>query len=127
MRSGALYHDGRPASEGRIALRVQDRTIGQNAAVNTTRHLRIAGRVQGVGFRDALRAEALAQGLAGWVRNRADGSVEAVLQGEPAAVDAVAAWARRGPWAARVDRVDDRAATGDLARPYPSFERLPTA
>jgi acylphosphatase len=92
-----------------------------------TRHLRITGRVQGVGFRDALRAEARARGLAGWVRNRSDGSVEAVLQGEAPAVDAVVAWARRGPPAARVDRIDDLVATGELARPYPSFERLPTA
>lgn len=93
----------------------------------TTRHLRIIGRVQGVGFREALRAEALALGLVGWVRNRSDGSVEALLQGEAAAVDAVAAWARRGPPAARVDRVDERVAAGEQARPYPAFERLPSA
>ncbi len=95
--------------------------------MTTTRRLRISGRVQGVGFREALRAEALARGLTGWVRNRSDGTVEALLQGEPAAVDAVAAWARRGPPAARVERVDDHAATGDLASPRASFERLPTA
>jgi len=95
--------------------------------MRATRHLRIAGRVQGVGYREALRAEAIARNLSGWVRNRADGSVEAVLQGETAAVNAVVAWARRGPPAARVDRVDDTLATGELARSYSSFERLPTA
>jgi acylphosphatase len=94
--------------------------------MNTSRHLRISGRVQGVGYRDALRAEARAQGLTGWVRNRSDGSVEALLQGDAPAVDAVAAWARRGPPAALVDRVDERMATGELARPCSSFERLPT-
>ncbi len=90
-----------------------------------TRHLRIAGRVQGVGYRDALRREALARGVSGWVRNRGDGMVEAVVQGEPAAVAALIAWARRGPPAARVDRVEDSAAGGDPARAYAGFERAP--
>lgn len=92
-----------------------------------TCHLRIAGRVQGVGYRDALRSEALASGIAGWVRNRRDGTVEAVLQGAPAAVDAVIAWARHGPPAARVNGVDVQAAQGELDRPYSGFEFLPTA
>ena len=91
-----------------------------------TCHLRIAGRVQGVGYRDALRTEALANGIAGWVRNRRDGTVEAVLQGAPAAVDSVIEWARRGPPAARVNGVDVRAAQGALDRPYSGFEFLPT-
>ena len=92
-----------------------------------TYHLRIAGRVQGVGYRYALRTEALANGVSGWVRNRRDGTVEAVLQGAPAAVDAVIAWARRGPPAARVDGIDARAAQGELDRPYRGFDCLPTA
>jgi len=92
-----------------------------------TYHLRIAGRVQGVGYRDALRTEAVANGIAGWVRNRRDGTVEAVLQGAPVAVDAVIAWARRGPPAARVNGVDVQAAQGELDRPYSGFEFLPTA
>ena len=92
-----------------------------------TRHLRIYGRVQGVGYRDALRRVALARGLAGWVRNRRDGTVEAVLQGDPLAVEAVVAWARRGPPAARVDRLEVEEAGGEIARPYRGFELLPTA
>jgi acylphosphatase len=95
--------------------------------MRVTRHLRIAGRVQGVGYRDALRDQAIAQGVAGWVRNRRDGSVEAVLQGEAAAVEAVLAWARRGPPAAHVDHVEAQAAQGELDRHYAGFEWLPTA
>ncbi len=64
------------------------------------------GRVQGVSFRDALRREALRQDVAGWARNRPDGTVEAVFEGELAAVERLVALARRGPPAARVDRLD---------------------
>jgi len=92
-----------------------------------TRHLRISGRVQGVGYRDALRREALARGLAGWVRNRRDGTVEAVVQGDPSAVDAMIAWARRGPPAARVEQVDAREPAAEFDRAYAGFEQLPTA
>ena len=87
----------------------------QNSVMGMTSHLRITGRVQGVGFRDALLREALARGLAGWVRNRRDGSVEAVLQ-----------WAQRGPPAARVDHVEALPAQGEFNRPYAGFEWLPT-
>lgn len=92
-----------------------------------TRHLRIHGRVQGVGYRDALRREALRHGLGGWVRNCRDGTVEAVLQGEASAVEAVTGWARHGPPAARVDRVDEQPAQEQSDRPYAGFEMLPTA
>jgi acylphosphatase len=71
-----------------------------------TRQIRVRGRVQGVGFRYSLRDEARRLGLAGWVRNRADGSVEALAQGDAAAVEALVAWARHGPRGARVDRLD---------------------
>lgn len=91
-----------------------------------TRLLRITGRVQGVGFRDALRAQALARGLSGWVRNRRDGSVEAVLQGPEDAVAEVARWARLGPQAARVSDVRAEPATGELDRAYEGFDWLPT-
>jgi len=66
----------------------------------------VQGRVQGVGFRYALRAEAEDLRLRGWVRNRRDGSVEAEVSGDDAAVSALLDWARRGPSLARVDRVE---------------------
>ena len=92
-----------------------------------TLHLSIAGRVQGVGYRESLRAEALSQGVSGWVRNRRDGSVEAVVQGSADAVNALIAWARQGPPAARVTQLDARPASGEFDRPYVGFERLPSA
>jgi len=70
-----------------------------------TRHLSIHGRVQGIGFRWSLSAQAKALGLSGWVRNRRDGSVEALIHGDAEAVEALTAWAYRGPPGARVDRV----------------------
>lgn len=86
-------------------------------------HLLIHGRVQGVCFREAMRIEAERLGVTGWVRNLRDGSVEAVVQGPPAAVDAIIAWARRGPPAAEVARVDIAPAEGRFS----AFERRPTA
>ena len=69
------------------------------------RLLRIRGLVQGVGYRNALHLEATHLGLAGWVRNRSDGSVEALAAGPAPALDQLVAWARRGPPAARVAEV----------------------
>jgi len=92
-----------------------------------TVHLRISGRVQGVNYREAMRLEGERLGVTGWVRNRADGTVEAVVQGAPALVDEMVAWARRGPTPARVDSVHVRPADGEFARAYLEFRRLPSA
>ena len=94
--------------------------------MDLTRYLRISGRVQGVGSRYSLLAEAKAHGLAGWVRNRRDGSVEALLQGEAGAVATVVAWARRGPPGAHVERLDEGAVPAEFDRRYAGFEQLPT-
>ena len=95
-------------------------------AKRVTRHLRIAGRVQGVGYRYALRTEAQHSGITGWVRNRRDGTVEAVVQGSPDAVAIILAWAKHGPPAARVTEVSAPAASGEFERHYGGFELLPT-
>jgi acylphosphatase len=89
-----------------------------------TQRLRITGRVQGVGFRYALQSEAESLGLAGWVRNRSDGSVEALAQGAPQALEALAAWARRGPSAAQVTGLQIEATEEEV--PYGRFELRPT-
>lgn len=65
----------------------------------------VTGRVQGVWFRDSCRREARARAVAGFVLNREDGSVEAVFEGAPAAVEALVAWCHSGPSGARVDQV----------------------
>lgn len=70
------------------------------------RRVVVHGRVQGVFFRDSTRREAESAGVAGWVANRADGAVEAVLEGEPDAVKRVVAFLRRGPRRAEVSRVE---------------------
>ena len=69
-------------------------------------HVLIEGRVQGVFFRASTRDEARARGLAGWVRNLADGRVEAVFEGDKAVVDNMLAWCRKGPAYAYVDQID---------------------
>jgi acylphosphatase len=87
-----------------------------------TRRLVIRGRVQGVWFRESMRVEAEGLGVTGWVRNRLDGSVEAVVQGPAAAVEAIIAWARRGPEAAHVEGMEVAEAGGEFER----FEKRPT-
>jgi len=92
-----------------------------------TRQIRVNGVVQGVGFRDALRDEALRLGVSGWVRNRVDGSVEALLQGDEAAVEQLLDWARRGPALARVEKLQEQPVEAGFDRPYARFDRWPTA
>jgi len=86
------------------------------------KHLKISGWVHGVGFRYSLAAEAERLGVTGWVRNRRDGTVEAVLGGEPEAVEAALAWARRGPPSARVTDVQVEEFPGT----FEGFELRPT-
>ncbi len=84
----------------------------------------ISGRVQGVWFRGWTVDEATARGLSGWVRNCRDGTVEAVFEGAPEAVDAMVAACRTGPPAARVDHVERLAHDDPVA---PGFHSRPTA
>jgi acylphosphatase len=70
------------------------------------RRLIVHGQVQGVGFRWAIARAAESRGVSGWVTNRADGTVEALLEGEPEAVESVVRLAREGPRGAQVERVD---------------------
>jgi acylphosphatase len=74
--------------------------------VRTAVELTVTGRVQGVNFRYYTEREAGRLGVAGWVRNEPDGSVACHVEGDPDAVDALVAWCRQGPPAARVARVD---------------------
>jgi acylphosphatase len=66
----------------------------------------VSGRVQGVFFRDSVRRRAEAVGVAGWVRNTPEGTVEAVFEGDPGAVDELVEFCRRGPSRAEVTSVD---------------------
>jgi len=70
------------------------------------RRVVVSGRVQGVGFRAATWSKAEACGVAGWVRNRPDGSVEAAFEGDPEAVEALVGFCRAGPRLARIERVE---------------------
>jgi acylphosphatase len=88
------------------------------APFKKTLRLVIHGRVQGVFFRDSMQREAQNLGVAGWVRNRSDGTVEASVQGELASVDAIVCWAQRGPQHAQVERVE----IGPDDGMYTSFE-----
>ena len=89
-----------------------------NTPAHKTLHLMIHGHVQGVYFRQSMHNEARSLEVCGWVRNRSDGTVEAVIHGAPAAVDAVVSWAQQGPQLARVERVDIYPTDGD----YSNFE-----
>jgi acylphosphatase len=86
------------------------------------RHLQIFGHVQGVGYRYHFSEQARSLGVTGWVRNRRGGSVEAVIEGTPEAVETMVAWARVGPPSAQVERVELGAASGG----FTGFELWPT-
>ena len=83
------------------------------------RRLVITGKVQGVWYRASMAREAQALGVTGWVRNRSDGSVEAVVAGTEEQVAAIMNWARRGPPAAVVEHVAVEMGSGD----YSGFEQ----
>ena len=87
------------------------------------RHVTIRGRVQGVGFRYWTRRTAAARGLEGWVRNRRDGSVEALLIGGPEAIAAVVEACRNGPPLAQVSDIAESADADDGSL---TFRQLPT-
>jgi acylphosphatase len=89
-------------------------------------HLRITGTVQGVGYRYAFEREAQLLKLCGWIRNRLDGSVEAMVQGNPAAIEKIVVWARRGPASAQVRDVAITDAD-DTSMQINRFDILPTA
>ncbi len=87
------------------------------------RRLIIRGVVQGVGFRYSMVAQARLLGVTGWVRNRRDGSVEAMIAGDAAQVAEILAWSRIGPAGAAVDEVRVESVTGNFS----GFDLLPTA
>ena len=97
--------------------------------IDAIRHVAIRGRVQGVGYRYWVEQQARASGLEGWVRNRRDGSVEALFAGPADVVSDLVALSRRGPSSARVDTVQEEPASADalnLRRPGERFSVLPT-
>ena len=96
---------------------------------NAIRHVTIRGRVQGVGYRAWVEHQARRRHLEGWVRNRRDGSVEAVFVGPEDVVTEMIAACRRGPSSARVDAVQDETGNPDLLklrRAGETFSVLPT-
>jgi acylphosphatase len=88
------------------------------------RHVRVRGRVQGVGFRMFVEDAAAMHGVEGWVRNRRDGSVEAVFAAAPEAVRAAVEACRRGPRGSWVEALDESEATPDLLAQRHSGERF---
>ncbi len=117
---------GNPPASGRTAVRLAVRGVIKRRACRKTKNLVrrviVEGFVQGVGYRDFVRRAALRLGVSGWVRNRADGSVEALVVGAPADIEALLAEMRRGPRGAMVTSLrlaepggQDEAKTGTFA------------
>lgn len=90
----------------------------------TAKRLRIAGAVQGVGYRQWMVRQAVELGVSGWVRNRGDGTVEALVHGDAAAVEELLRRCRRGPAAAVVTLIREDWAEPDT---NPGFRSMPTA
>ena len=96
---------------------------------NALRHVTIRGRVQGVGYRYFVERQAQSRDLEGWVRNRRDGSVEAVFSGSADAATTMIEACRRGPSSARVEALQDEAGNPDMLNLREAGERfsvLPT-
>lgn len=87
--------------------------------------VRVHGRVQGVGYREACVRQARRLGVGGWVRNRADGTVEVLMQGPAPALAQLRDWLQQGPPAAWVERVEVQP-LGAAEALHPGFERRPT-
>jgi len=87
-----------------------------------TLDVRVTGRVQGVGFRAATVRQAHLLGVTGWVRNAPDGSVEALVQGEPEQVDHMLSWLHQGPPAAKVAEVTYT--QSDTERHFDNFQQI---
>ena len=88
----------------------------------SAKRLVLRGRVQGVGFRDWMQDEAQSLGVWGWVRNRPDGTLEALVHGDGPAVEELLRRCRRGPRLAVVERIEEELAEPG---PEPGFRRLP--
>lgn len=87
--------------------------------------VRVCGRVQGIGYREACVRRARTMGITGWVRNRMDGSVEVMLLGSPEQLASMCSWLRDGMSAARVDELEVTEVQPPLHR-FDHFDRLPT-
>ena len=101
-----------------------------NASGPVIVHVVVRGRVQGVGYRAFVQDEATRLGLEGWVRNRRDGTVEALFAGSAEALAEMIAACRKGPWGTQVNGIDERAGSADelaLRRPGEMFSVLATA
>jgi acylphosphatase len=90
--------------------------------VTEVRRLIVTGVVQGVGYRYGMAMAARRHDVTGWVRNRCNGSVEAMIEGDAEAVAAMIAWARHGPSGAAVEHVAVELGSGD----FTDFRQLPT-